>query len=67
MICVYVVAYEYDEALQNMSRGIKLILFLFIHIPLPFPPVWKVAENTKKTTNTMGILLLSSSNGKGPG
>ena len=28
--------------------------YIYIYIPWPFPPVWGVADNTKKTTHTMG-------------
>ena len=34
---------------------------LSIYIPWPFPTVWGVADNTKETTKTMGVLLRSSS------
>ena len=37
-----------------------------IYIPCPFPPVWGVADNAKKTTKTMGVTLRSSSNNEGP-
>ena len=32
-----------------------------------FPQFWGVADNTKKTTKTMGVTLRSSSNDEGPG
>ena len=44
---------------------IKLPCCLSIYIPWPFPPVWGVADNTKETTKTMGVLLRSSSNDEG--
>ena len=36
-----------------------------IYIPWPFPPVWRVADNTKETTKTIGVSLRSSSNDEG--
>ena len=52
--------------LKNLYFGIKF-LFLFFFIPWPFLPFWGVADNTKKTTKAMGVLLLSSTNDEGPG
>ena len=48
------------SGLYLVKRG-----YLF-YIPWPFPPVWGVADNTKETTKTMGVLLRSSSNDKEP-
>ena len=40
---------------------------IYIYIPWPFHPFWGVADNTKKTTKTRGVLLRSSSNDEGHG
>ena len=67
MICDYVVAYEYDEALQNIPEVLNQFhLHLSIYLG-HFPQFGGVADNTKENNKHNGLLLLSSSNDKGPG
>ena len=49
-----------------MTSGMPMSISILFYIPWPFPPVWGVADNTKETTKTMGVLLHSSSNDEGP-
>ena len=66
---------EWFPVRVGLRQGCVMSLWLFnfyidgvvcIYIPWPFPPVWGVADNTKETTKTMGVLLHSSSSDEGP-
>ena len=68
-LCLYVVAYEYDEASQNMLEALNqfhLSIYLSIYLG-HFPQFVEVADNTKENNKHNGVLLRSSSNDEGPG
>ena len=54
------------DGLKSVTNNLKCRIHKSIYIPWPFPPVWGVANNTKETTKTMGVLFCSSSNDEGP-